>query len=64
MVVLAISQEKFEKLNHCLTHKDMEVSTIEIQEQATCNNIYLALNKLSKQIGKPRQIVSILFQNS
>ena len=58
MVVLAISQEKFEQLNHCLTHKDMEVATIEIQEQATGNNIYLALNKLSKQIGKPRQIVS------
>ena len=58
MVVLAISQEKYESLNYTLTHKDMEVAAIEIQENATGKNIYLALRKLSKQIGKPRQIVS------
>ena len=58
MVVLAVSQESFEKNHYQLTHKDMKVAAIDIQEKATGRNIYLTLLRLAKKIGKPRQIVS------
>lgn len=58
MLILAISQEKFEKLSYHITHKDVEIAAIEIQEKATGKNIFSAFKKLSKQIGLPRQIVS------
>ena len=58
MVVLAISREHFEKNKYQLCHKDMEVAAIDIQEKATGENINKTLENLSKEIGKPQQIVS------
>ncbi len=58
MVILAISCEAFDRNYYKLCHKDMEVAAIDIQEKATGKNIYKTLKKLSKKIGKPRQIVS------
>ena len=58
MVILAISREAFDRNNYKLCHKDMEVATIDIQEKATGERINKTLKKLSKKIGKPRQIVS------
>lgn len=58
MVILAISRESFEKNEYKLRHKDMEVAAIDIQEKATGERINKTLKKLSKKIGKPKQIVS------
>ncbi len=58
MVILAISCESFDRNYYKLCHKDMEVAAIDIQEKATGENINKTLKKLSKKIGKPRQIVS------
>ncbi len=58
MVILAISCEAFDRNYYKLCHKDMEVAAIDIQEKATGKNINKTLKKLSKKIGKPRQIVS------
>jgi hypothetical protein len=58
MVVLAISHEEFMKKRCQLTHQDMKVAAIDIQENANGRTIYQTLKKLAKKIGKPLQIVS------
>lgn len=57
-VVLAVTHEKFKNNNCQLTHKDMEVAVIDIQEKTSGKNIAGILRDLRKDIGTPLQIVS------
>ena len=62
LVVLGISAEvirgKIEKSNGCLEHKDVEVLAIEIMKSTKGELVESVLEKVSKKVGIPQQIIS------
>ena len=53
-----IVQEKLEKTNGCLEHKDVEVLGIEIMKSTKGEKVELVLNRIGEKVGVPRQIIS------
>ena len=51
-------QEKLEKTNGCLEHKDVEVLGIEIMKSTKGEKVELVLNRIGEKVGVPRQIIS------
>ncbi len=62
LVILGISSEliteKIQKSNGCLSHKDVEVLTIEIMESTKGEIVESVLEKVGKKVGIPQQIIS------
>lgn len=62
LVVLGISseviREKIEKSTGCLSHKDVEVLGIEIMKSTKGELVESVLEKVSKKVGIPQQIIS------
>ena len=56
-VVLAVSIETLRNKNFRLTHQDMEVAAISIDEKATGERVYEVLAEAAKQTGVPVQTV-------
>lgn len=53
-----IVQEKLEKINGCLGHKEVEVLGIEIMKSTKGEKVELVLNRIGEKVGVPRQIIS------
>ncbi len=62
LVVLGISsdviREKIQKSTGCLSHKDVEVLAIEIMKSTKGELVESVLEKVSKKVGIPQQIIS------
>jgi hypothetical protein len=62
LVILGISseliREKIQKSNGCLEHKDVEVLAIEIMKSTKGELVKSVLEKVSKKVGIPQQIIS------
>ncbi len=62
LVILGISSEliteKIQKSNGCLEHKDVEVLAIEIMKSTKGELVESVLEKVSKKVGIPQQIIS------
>ena len=62
LVILGVSQKYFQEevidLDRCLSHKDVEVLGIEIMDSTKGEMIEQQLEKISKRVGVPVQIVA------
>ena len=62
LVILGVSgefiQEKIQKSNGCLSHKDVEVLAIEIMPSTKGEKVESVLEKIGEKLGVPQQIIS------
>lgn len=58
LVILGFTLETFRKNKCVICHRDVEVLAIQIDENATATTVTAALQEVSRNTGKPAQIIS------
>ena len=58
LLILGITLETFRKKKYKITHKDVQVLSIDIEKKADEFSVQKSLKKCSKKTGKPIQIIS------
>ena len=58
LVILGISEEDLKRTDYCPSHGDMQVLRLEVTELGTGEALSTSLEKLSKKVGNPTQIVA------